>query len=158
MSLGPAGSSGEKAGTGTVTWAEPAACSRRSRRRTRDRVPRVVATDASTVAASMVTMTDTGSSATVAMTGVDTGTTAGAAGLGGSRVADAIGARPVVMTRTAASPLSVVIIRRVRDLGRRAEATRAGEGDWSIAAAPPERQGGGAPADPAGPAPPLGPQ
>jgi len=107
----------------------------------------VVATDASTVAASMVTMTDTGSSATVAMTGVDTGTTAGAAGLGGSRVADAIGARPVVMTRTAASPLSVVIIRRVRDLGRRAEATRAGEGDWSIAAAPPERQAMAAHAD-----------
>lgn len=81
----------------------------------------MVATDATTVAASKVTMTDPGRSATVVMTGVDTGTTAGAAGLGGSRVADAIGARPTVMTRTAASPLSVVIIRRVRDLGRRAE-------------------------------------
>jgi hypothetical protein len=107
----------------------------------------VVAIDVSTVAASMVTMTDTGRSATVVMTGVDAGTTAGAAGFGGSRVADAIGARPMVMTRTAASPLSVVIIRRVRDLGRRADATRAGEDDWFIEAAPPERQAMAAHAD-----------
>jgi hypothetical protein len=60
------------------------------------------------------------------MAGGDAGTTAGAAGFG-SRVADANGARPMAAARQTASPLSIVIIRRVRDLRRRAEVIRAGD-------------------------------
>jgi hypothetical protein len=92
-----------------------------------DRVMSVVATDRTTVAATIATTAHIGKCA-VAVVGGGGGGTGGAEGSGGGRVADAPGARPIAAVRKTASPPSTVSGWRVRGVQRPGRRGCDGEG------------------------------
>jgi hypothetical protein len=100
-----------------------------------DSVISVVATDRTTVAATIATTAHSGKCAGAALVGGGGGMGA-TKGSGGGRAADAAGARPVAAVTKIASPLSAVIIRRDRGLPRLAERGCEGAGRWLIWVAP----------------------
>jgi hypothetical protein len=117
---------GGSAVAGRVGAPGAAAGVRRARRRcSSDRVMRVVATDRTAVAATMVMTAHSGKCAAAAAGGGDGGATGGS---GGGKAAHAAGARPIVTARKPASPLSVVSVRRVRPMPRRTRCGSEGVG------------------------------